>query len=233
MRCAPDKLVFNTIEAYQDIYQNERLVKARCYLEMRIVGHDNTFSTTNRKSHAQKRKVVAKALSEQCICAFEPKLLRHIDDLVEQLDESTKEDDATNMTTHFTWFGFDVASELAFGEYLSLLKDKSYRWVVDWMNTFGSRNYVCYNAPSIRWIGFDIPYIIRRVLSGNILGMVRSLTGDRLQSGIHGCEDLLAIMMDKKDPTSKSATIEEFIEEALFFLPAGMYADVEGESKIR
>lgn len=129
MRCAPNKLVFNSVEAYKDIHQNERLTKARNYLVTRIIGHFSVFTALDKKLHSHKRKIVGKAISEKAMRDFEPTMMQHIDTLIEQLDKSSRTEWSTNLSKYFTWFGFDVASELGFGESINLLTDSKYRWI--------------------------------------------------------------------------------------------------------
>ncbi len=224
MRCAPNKLVFNTLEAYQDIYHNDRLVKARDYMVTSIVGHYSVFTALDKKLHSHKRRIIGKAVSEKSMREFEPIMMQHIDALIEQLETSSQQEESINMTTYCKRFGFDVVSDLAFGESLNLLANPKYRWIIRWMEMFEVRNNTNLQAPTIWWSGLDIPLFVLKVVRGNrFVKMIRGLTDRRLERGKNSREDFFAFMLSSKDPfTGKDATMREFLEEALFFFPAGM-----------
>jgi len=230
VRCAPNKLVFNTVEAYQDIYQNDRLSKARNYLVTRGVGHDSVFSALDKKLHSHKRKIVGRAVSEKSMREFEPIMMQHIDTLIDQLDKDSQEDQSTNMTTYIKRFGFDVVSDLAFGESLNLLTNDAHRWVVEWVEMLEVQVNTHLQAPTIKWTGIDIPLFIMTLLRKiKFVKIIQGLMNRRIERGRHDREDFFAFMMDSKDPfTGKDTTMPEFLEEALFFFPAGTTSPVVG-----
>jgi hypothetical protein len=125
------------------------------------------------------------------------------------------------MTTYCKRFGFDVVSDLGFGESLNLQTDPQYRWIIRWMEIFERKNNTNLQAPSIQWLWF--PLFILKLLSGNkFLGMINGLINRRMKRGKNSHEDFFSCMLDSKHPlTGEDTTMREFLEEALFFFPAG------------
>lgn len=223
VRSAPNKLIFNTAQAVADIYQNERLFKARDYMVTSITGNSSVFTAHDKKLHSHKRKIIGKAISEKSMRDFEPLMLGHVDTLMQQLEQSRKTEAYTDMTTYFKRFGFDVVSDLAFGESLNLQTDPKYRWIMWWMAMYEVRNNTILQAPTFIWAGLDIPLFSTTLFYGDkFLKMVNGLTSRRLERGVNSRADFFAYTMDSQSPvTGNPTSMKEFLEEALFFFPAG------------
>ncbi|PVH93502.1 cytochrome P450 [Periconia macrospinosa] len=223
VRSAPNKLIFNTAQAVTDIYHNERLIKARDYMVTSITGNYSVFTAHDKRVHSHKRKLVGKAISEKSMREFEPIMVHHVNVLMQQLEWSRQNEAFTDMTTYIKRFGFDVVSDLGFGESLNLQTDPKYRFIMWWMQIFEVRNNTALQAPTFVWTGVDIPLFFLKLFRGNkFLQMIQGLTNRRQERGIKSRDDFFAYMMDSKNPiTGKDTSMKEFLEEALFFFPAG------------
>lgn len=226
MRYGPNKLVFNTITALNDIYHNERLCKARNYLVTQVSDHHNIFNILDKSVHKHKRKIIGRCVSEKAMREFEPIMIQHIDTLIKQLAGSSKQEKTTNMTTYCKHFGFDVVADLGFGESLKLQMNPQYRWMIRWLEVAHVRNNTHIQGPTVKWFGLDIPLLIFLMIRGDaFISMINGLINRRLERGKHSREDFFSLMLDSKNPTTgKDTTIAEFIEEALFFFPAGTHS---------
>ncbi|KAF2827533.1 cytochrome P450 [Ophiobolus disseminans] len=222
VRCSPNKLVFNHLEAYQDIYRNERLSKAHSYRVTRGVGYDSIFSVRDKKLHCHKRKIVSKAVSEKSMRTVEYIMMQHIDTLIDQLDKSSKKG-STNMAKFIKRLGFDVVSDLAFGESLNLLTNPTYCWITSWVEMLEVQANARLQAPTIMWTGLSISlFVFTLVRKFEFVKLVQELANRRLEKGKHDRKDFFASMMGSKDPfTGRDTRMPEVVQEALFFLPAG------------
>ncbi|KAF2802361.1 cytochrome P450 [Mytilinidion resinicola] len=68
---------------------------------LRISDHHNIFNVLDKNVHKHKRKIIGRCISEKSMREFEPIMIQHIDTLIKQLAEWSKQEDSTNMTTYF------------------------------------------------------------------------------------------------------------------------------------
>ncbi|KAI0110920.1 cytochrome P450 [Nemania sp. FL0031] len=86
IRQGPNKLVFNSLQALRDIYQNTMVTKSESYLVSQpFKGTFSIFNTIDPARHASKRKIVAHALSPSLMHHLEPAIAEQVDILIGKL----------------------------------------------------------------------------------------------------------------------------------------------------
>ncbi|CAJ2512608.1 Uu.00g007270.m01.CDS01 [Anthostomella pinea] len=114
MKHGPNRLVFNSVQALQDIYSNERTTKSHIYLlTVQANGIDSIFNAVDRKRHASKRRLVGRAVTKRAMRMFGP--IMH-----EQIDVFACKR-----------LGLDIVGHLAFGFALDTQTDPTYRFIID------------------------------------------------------------------------------------------------------
>lgn len=117
-RQGPNRLVFNTVTALNDIYMHPRVSKARAYRYSSLEGQENLLSTIDRQRRRQKRKVYGRLLSERALHAFEPTIGAETSVFLRQLSNAADTGNPVNMTPLCERLVTDVSGLLAFGHAL-------------------------------------------------------------------------------------------------------------------
>ncbi|KAJ7913349.1 benzoate para-hydroxylase [Mycena leptocephala] len=94
--------------------------KSRFY-DAFVAGTPSVFSTTNRKDHTYKRKIVSQAFSSRALEEFSPFIQTIIATFVSRVDSMCEIGGSIDILTWFNYLTFDVLSDLAFGEPLGML----------------------------------------------------------------------------------------------------------------
>jgi cytochrome P450 len=134
-RPAPDRLVFNTVAAYNgmsmqlmsfsdfqretsiltidiDIFLNPITNKAQNYRQSQFNPQHNIFGTLDKERHRQKRRIYGQVLSDRSLRIFEPTMIDEIDIFLKQLTTQ----DSVNMAILCERLTADIAGQLAFGQ---------------------------------------------------------------------------------------------------------------------
>ncbi|KAI0140502.1 cytochrome P450 [Xylariaceae sp. FL1272] len=115
VRIAPNRLVFNTVTALHDIYQNDRVVKSHAYRSAVRNNVDNVFTSLDKALHRSKRRMVGAALTERATKSFEPTVLKQIDVYLRELLSQARESKPVSMTERTRWLALDIVGRLSFG----------------------------------------------------------------------------------------------------------------------
>lgn len=74
VRYSPNYVLFNTTEAFKDIYSHSKNVqKSQAYLAM-VHNTPSTFTLMDRHEHAWKKRILSQKLSDAAIRSFEPNI---------------------------------------------------------------------------------------------------------------------------------------------------------------
>ncbi|KAI1863589.1 hypothetical protein JX265_008806 [Neoarthrinium moseri] len=129
MRHGPKKLVFNSITALRDIYQNEKVTKADSYLVSQAAPNVfNLFNAIDRDLHRVKRRLIGGAVSERSIRGFEPTLSAQVDIFVTGLLTSSG---PINVTERSKRLGYDIVGHLSFGYGLRLQTHETNQFLIN------------------------------------------------------------------------------------------------------
>ncbi|KAI0476348.1 cytochrome P450 [Xylariaceae sp. FL0804] len=220
MRHGPDRLVFNTVEAYRDIYKNENVTKSDVYVATQY--SKNVFSILNvrdRAQHRVKRKLLGRAITEQAMRGFEPTMAEQIDVFLLHLRRASQserpEERVVNMARQLKHLGYDVVGHLAFGYPLDLQTAEDNR-VVATANTLGNwRLNVYMQWPRLRCLKIERFSGLRR----RLLGLIEKMIVARLAQPKDARRDLFYHVADEM--SAEEIRLGNLWSEAVFFIPAG------------
>ncbi|ROW13543.1 hypothetical protein VPNG_04492 [Cytospora leucostoma] len=226
VRQAPDRLVFNTVTALQDIYLNPAVTKGNAYLGARLTGQSSIFDELDKRQHSRKRRVIGKALSERSMQSFEPTMISQIDVFLRLILDSSKKGETVNMTPRCLRLGGDIICHLAFGYPLDTQTGPTNRPFLEAMTTINARISLYMNWPAtstvlnplIRWLGKRRAADFRR----SVQTMVRT----RMAMDKDAKHDLYSIALSDKagegnDGSDEGVRGSELWAEAVFFITAG------------
>ncbi|KAI0017200.1 cytochrome P450 [Xylariomycetidae sp. FL0641] len=215
MRYGPDRLVFNTPQAFADIYKNERVVKSEVYsaFQQRKDVY-SVFNARDREIHRQKRKLIGRAVTEQSMRGFEPTMAAQIDIFLRQLlpqsssQENPSGERAVNMSERLKRLGYDVVGHLAFGYALDTQTRARHRF---W--------------PLLRRGRLEA-FLRRRPrsLHARLMRLIEAMVAARLAQPRDARRDLYFHVADElatSGGTGDNIRLGELWPEAVFFIPAG------------
>ncbi|KAH9908510.1 cytochrome P450 [Xylariomycetidae sp. FL2044] len=233
IRHAPDKLLFSSIQALNDIYNNDNVVKSRAYLAT-LQGPDqySLFNVIDRQAHRSKRRLIGQAVTERSMRTFEPTMMEEIDVFLRQLipriddDDDGKGPQSINLSPRLRSLGLDVVGLLAFGCKLNTQTSSQYHFFKD---TLPQANYM-------QNMKIQFPFPTRIRLTRALERLVRSaskmlatyrrhleqLISSRMAEDKDAKHDLYSLVCDAVDtPGADSIQSSDLWAEAVFFLTAG------------
>ncbi|KAI0975337.1 cytochrome P450 [Xylaria arbuscula] len=220
VRLAPNRLVFNTLEAFQDIYTNDRVSKSYTYGSSARNNNDNVFTTRNKDVHRAKRKLIAPALNERAVKSFEPLLIEQVDVYLRQILAASKNSEPVNMSEKAGYLALDIVTQLSFGRSLNVQTSDENRFVLKAL-TFGLfRGNVWYHVyylsrlwadSLLDWVFYDSREKYSRLL--------HKMIQDRVARGANGKRDFYAFITEGTEANDKSR--ENMWWEAHFLVVAG------------
>ncbi|RYP47706.1 hypothetical protein DL768_006296 [Monosporascus sp. mg162] len=224
LRHGPDKLIFNTTSALQDIYLNDRVAKSFVYdLTRQANGTANVFNAIDKDIHRRKRRLVGRAITERAMRSFEPTMAGQIDIFLRRILQSAQAGEPVNMTRFVKHLSIDVVALLGFGFHLNTQTDERDRWLAEGVvkGNFRINSYM--NFPGLRHARIDL---IMGLLAGKARlqygELVGRMVGSRLSQARDAQADLFASMTDEENlDGEKPLPQSEIFQEAVFFLPAG------------
>ncbi|KAI1208484.1 cytochrome P450 [Annulohypoxylon truncatum] len=221
MRHGPNKLVFNSVQALRDIYQNEKVTKADAYLVSQAAPNVfNLFNAIDRDLHRIKRKLVGAAVSERAMRTFEPTLSNQVDVFVKQL--LSPPDAPINMTERSKRLGLDIVGHLSFGYDLRLQTEETNRFLVNAIQLGNYRSN----------LNMQFPFIHKAHLH-NAIGrffypswdeftrLLQTMIGTRLSQDKDAQPDFYSYVSDALAAESEEARQLDLWTEAMFFTIAG------------
>ncbi|KAI1207267.1 cytochrome P450 [Annulohypoxylon truncatum] len=148
IRQGPNKLVFNTVTALKDIYQNERLTKPINYLSNQASpGLHNTWNALDRKMHRQRRKLTGPSINERSMRTFEPTMMNEVNTFIEQI--ALSQDRPIDMQKRCGYLGVDIVCQLSFGFALNSQTEEKYRFLPGEITAGNRRLYAYMQVPTI------------------------------------------------------------------------------------
>ncbi|KAF2793401.1 cytochrome P450 [Melanomma pulvis-pyrius CBS 109.77] len=223
IRQGPNKLVFNSVAAIHDIYQNERLLKAQAYLVTQISPKIfNLFNVIDRKLHRTKRRIIGQGLNERAMRKFQPVMMQQVNVFLRRLVQASKDDTVVDMTELSAHLSLDISVELGFGYNLGLQTDEKNRWIVNAISTSNWRINLYIQWPFLKSLNVEkllLPFLLPRVLQYHRL--VRDMIKSRSAIAEHAKPDLFSFVSGYKDPeTGESLSPRELWSESTFLIPA-------------
>ncbi|KAI1124037.1 cytochrome P450 [Nemania abortiva] len=220
VRQGPNRLVFNTANAMQDIYTTTRITKSYAYAKSRISPSPTLFDTIDTDKHRQRRKVMSQAITEKSMRAFEPIMLGQIDIFLRRLLKSAKLGEPVNLSDCCQRLSVDIVGLLAFGYELKLLTEDTYQIIPGSMAFVNGRINLYLQFPEISFIE---PWIKKFETKERqkFIGVVQKMIRSRLAKGTHAQRDLYSFVHGSIEGDSKQLMGTDLWADSMFFLTAG------------
>ncbi|KAJ4408646.1 hypothetical protein N0V82_009661 [Gnomoniopsis sp. IMI 355080] len=223
LRSGPNKLVFSSIEALQDIYLNDRLLKSFAYKYTAATpGVYGVFNVIDKSIHRYKRKLIGQAISERSMRIFEPVMQEQITLFLQLLLSSSSNASPVNMTTNVKRLTFDMTSLLAFGHNLKTQTDPKHRPLITAQTAGSHRSNMFMQFPFL--YRTKIFSLLEIFASDQVLAYfhsIESLIAARVAEPKHVRHDLYSLIVDEMNPDGNYLQDSGIRAEAAFFLPAG------------
>ncbi|KJZ69727.1 hypothetical protein HIM_10896 [Hirsutella minnesotensis 3608] len=133
VRIGPSALAITHPEAVETLFGS----KSKCIKGDWYDGSASIFvtlhSTRQKEVHAPWRRLWSGAFGAQQLRGYEQRIAQVPEKLIARFQDSAKTQDALDVTELFSYFNFDVMSDLAFGHSLGTLDDTSQRWTIETM----------------------------------------------------------------------------------------------------
>ncbi|KAJ6606047.1 benzoate para-hydroxylase [Mycena vulgaris] len=124
VRIAPNHISVAHPDAVGTVYghsHGELAFNKSKFYDAFVAGTPSVFSTTSRKDHTEKRRIVSQAFSYRALEQFSPFIQANIVSFVCKLDSMCDTGSSLDLLTWLNYLTFDVLSDLAFGEPLGML----------------------------------------------------------------------------------------------------------------
>ncbi|KAI0415028.1 cytochrome P450 [Xylaria grammica] len=221
VRHGPNKLVFNSATALRDIYNTEKTNKSRTYLLTIASGKPSVFSMLDKRNHRVRRRIMAQAVNDKAIRAFEPTMTEQIEIFIQQLLLSSRDSEPVNMTERCKWLGMDVVGHLAFGYALNLQTDPTNRFMIPGLavSTYQFNSFMQW--PLLKTLG--LRHLLGITSTKDRLKYAKVLyhiIGNRLSEPVHAHNDLYSFVADHLENATDGIQTSELWSEAVFFFPA-------------
>ncbi|KAH9890254.1 cytochrome P450 [Xylariomycetidae sp. FL2044] len=222
VRVGPNRLVFSTITALHDIFENERVTKsAETYLTTSRNNVFSVFTAIDNELHRQKRQVVGQVVSERSMRAFEPTMMQQVDIFLRQIAQQAQSSTPVDMTAKARYLALDVIGLLSFGYELGVQTREENRFVIKAMNFGNYRGNVYGHVPFISKlyvdkIGDRIFYEVRE----KYWRLLETMVAARLAQDKDAIHDFYSVVADGMQTTYRHG---DLWREALFFITAGGY----------
>ncbi|KAI3330148.1 cytochrome P450 [Ustulina deusta] len=231
MRHGPNKLVFSSPEALQDIYNNGRVTKSHVYELTVTSGKPSIFNAIDRQKHREKRKLIGQAITDKAMRSFEPTMLEQIDVFIEQIrlasssTSGSKGSQPVNMTDLTKRLGADIVGHLAFGYAMNMQTDPTYQFVLRGLAVGSYQNNSFMQFPMLKKLGLHnlVPIVGGFASRMKYRNMLQKMITSRLSQEKHAKNDLYSFVVDHldRDGSKNGVKTSELWSEALFFFPAG------------
>ncbi|KAI1101092.1 cytochrome P450 [Jackrogersella minutella] len=222
VRQGPNKLIFNSIKALQDIYKNDRTTKPKAYIAL---GPGLTIPTTltaiDHQVHRSRRQLVGQVVSKRFMRIFEPTMIDQVDLFTRQILVSAQKSISVNITERARYLGLNLAGFLAFGYDLRLQTSEENRFMLSMLEAGAFWSAIFLHWPNSRRFRLGLVTVkIFRQLRGKYLSVVEKMITSRTKQDKDAQQDLYSILADALDFETGGLRQSELWAEANLFLPA-------------
>jgi cytochrome P450 len=219
-RQAPNRLVFNTLTAAQDIYLNQGINKAKHSVVATPQSHvpSSIFGTLDKELHRQKRKVYGQVLSERSVRNFEPSMAVRVDVFLRAV--LSQETEPTNMSHLCERLAVDVATELTWGESLETQTQPKNRAFTTSMAAFHAiiNFYIAWPAFLPTW---NLLLLLNQQRTESFDAPLQRVANDRIALPNDAKHDFYSLLAVDTKPSKKELPDTALWTESVFFLSAG------------
>jgi cytochrome P450 len=182
----------------------------------------SVFNCIDKRVHKIKRRIIAKALSEQKMRQFEPIMMQHVSIFLNQLLLSARKGELVDFSDRCKRLGVDIIGRFGFGYKLDMQTNDAHKFMLQGLAGASYKNNVYIQAPMVKWFGLELFFPKLYALRMKYYFLLKHMVKTRLAEGKKAKEDLFSYVMDAKDPeTGTKINLGELVSEATFFFPAG------------
>ncbi|KAI1206912.1 cytochrome P450 [Annulohypoxylon truncatum] len=221
VRQGPNKLVFSTIKAIQDIYKNDRTTKPEAYIALGpALTVAATLTARDRHVHRYKRQLVGQALSERFMRIFEPTMINQVDLFITYLLQSAKESIPVNITERSKYLSFNLAGLLGFGYDFGMQTSEENKFMPMMLEAGEYWSNIFFQWPNTRKFRLGLVFVqVLRQTRGKYLALVEKMITSRTKQEKDAQQDLYSILAGSLDTGAGGLRQSELWAEANLFLP--------------
>ncbi|KAI0593008.1 cytochrome P450 [Biscogniauxia sp. FL1348] len=222
VRIGPNRLVFNSVKALHDIYDNDRVVKSHVYLvTLGFTGTINIFSAIDRMVHRSKRKLIGAGVSERAMREFEPTMAEQVNIFLKLILESSQASLPVNMSDRCKRLTMDIIGLLAFGYAMKTQTEHRYRTLHEGIGASNAHNNILMQFPRLqsRVIAYPLHWVTLNAQK-EAFELIENMVKSRLSEARDAKRDLLAQVSEQMEGNPEFRQ-SDIWSEALFLIPAG------------
>ncbi|KAI1380115.1 cytochrome P450 [Hypoxylon crocopeplum] len=228
VRQGPNKLVFNSAKALQDIYNNERIAKSHSYIATLSGAKTyNVWNAVDKQLHRTRRRLIGEAVAERSMRRFEPIMAEQINIFLGKILDSSRDADsknsAVNMTDQIKRLSFDIVCRLGFGYPLNCQTNPEYGLVSKAINAGTYLQNLNLQFPPFRFLQpFFFAVIFNFGQLRDYFELIAKMIGSRLSQDPKAVHDLYSIVASELDTKADdSIGSKDLWSEAGLFITAG------------
>lgn len=219
VRLAPNRLVFNTVTALRDIYQNEHVLKSYTYQSTAKDYRANLLTDRDPKSHSARRRLIGQAITERTMRSFAPTMIEQIDHYLALILASPG---AVNMTERTRLLAMDVVGRLAFGYDLGMQKRPDNHFVIKTMGWSHHRFNIYHHLYFLSRIEpTQLINYLQKETRGKYWNLLQTMIKTRMAQDKYQQADLYSFIVDEMDAQPDTLNAGTMWAEAHFFMAAG------------
>lgn len=190
-----------------EIYGHSKSFQKSTAYHIMVHRAPSTFTATDRKLHAQKRRTLSQGFSATAIQGFEERILERVKSLADQLApkglDASKTDNewspVQDMSKWASYLAIDVILSVIFGKGVNLIQSPDYRFITKCIEDCNIRTGVLFQARELTTRRFDRWLFKGSISSRNrFIPFISSLLKSRMQTATTKQNDIFSILLDPK-----------------------------------
>ncbi|KAI0141755.1 cytochrome P450 [Xylariaceae sp. FL1272] len=222
VRQGPNKLVFSSIAAIQDIYKGDKTTKSTAYIALGPgLTSPTTITALDRDLHRSRRQLIGQALSDRFLRTFEPIMSEQIDLFIHRLSLSANTPAAVDITEYSRHLGIDLAGLLGFGYTLNLQTAEENRFILPMLDARALWSSIFLHWPNSRRFRAGLIFVpIFRSVRTQYLSLMEKMITLRTTQRDDAYHDFYKVVKDSLDSESEGLRQSDLWAEANLFFPA-------------
>lgn len=228
VRTEPNFLSLITPNAIRDMYGPQtKFQKAMYYtrgpIEKQVLV--NIASTTDKKVHARKRRIISHAMSEAALRSYEPTIIEKIELFCKQIQNpDTFGGPYKNMSRWFSYLTYDIMGTLTFSQSYDMLTKDDVHYIQPLIDSYQHSQVILGTEPKIEQWGLA-PLLFLKIMDQNrrFRKYVDDQASHRIEMEKSGqsSPDIFKLLLDHKDKdTGESMQFKELSDEAVVLILA-------------
>ncbi|KAI0396103.1 cytochrome P450 [Xylariaceae sp. FL0594] len=221
IRQGPNKLVFCSVSALRDIYNNPRITKPKAYIALGPgMPVPNVFTAADKHFHRTRRQLISQILTDRSLHKLEPVMTERVDIFLDRLSESARASCPVNMSQLTRRLTMDIAGLLGFGFDLNLQRSDENSFILTILDAMVPKSNLFYHfftlRRCIRWLSVMFSGRMRE----KYMSLMEKIVSTRMAESKDARHDLYSVVADVLDAETGGLRQSELWAEANFFLTA-------------